>query len=60
MLRKIFAALIVGSAVAYYVHTDEVEITARDMLDAAGREARETVVERCLADPAECVGERVR
>ena len=55
MIRKLLAALIVGSAVAYYASPDEAEVTARDMLDAAGREARDTVAERCLADPGECI-----
>ena len=55
MLRKILVALLVGIAVAWLARPDEVEMTARDMLDAAGREARETVAERCLADPNSCL-----
>lgn len=55
MIRKLIAALLVGIAVAAMARPDEVETTARDMLDAAGREARETVAERCLADPKVCL-----
>lgn len=55
MFRKLIAALVVGVAVAAMARPDEVETTARDMLDAAGREARETVAERCLADPEACL-----
>lgn len=55
MIRKLLAALLVGVAVAAMARPDEAETTARDMLDAAGREARETLAERCLADPEACL-----
>ena len=66
MIRKLVAALLVGLAVAYLARPDavedavgdaigEAERSARDMLDAASREARETVAERCLNEPADCL-----
>ena len=59
MIRKLAAALLVGLAVAYLARPDAIETTARDMLDAASREARDVardaVIERCTSDPDACL-----
>ena len=55
MIRKLIAALLVGAAVAYYAGPDEVATTARDMIDAAGRGARDVAIERCVNEPGDCL-----
>ena len=59
MIRKLFAALLVGAAVVWLNQPDEAERVARDAASGAAgavtERAGDALARRCRADPAVCL-----